>query len=551
MSQDLTPTSNFEDTPEKSGGRGGLSGKLRHPFAPFSNFQPTFPLSSYQQAIASKIHVSISCKVQQVQLSCGALFCAQHLGWRWLQIALLKQTNPSEGRSESLPSNWEQLAEQLLGEDTDQRKTPERISTRGESTPRGKANTADNDDPDKTLQGPAETEVLGTVTKPMSPTLDNAPTPPHTSDTESVTSSTANVRRCIKAQLSLEETVERNRERRRKEQREKGGLERDSRRNISPVGHDPPAQPPSAPLIPVASQTAVTDSQAPANPAPAMDVEDDGEHETFRSAASRTPSPGSETPGYNPYAVRESESAVEEPEKTAVGETVQPSKKQRKRGKKGGKAKRALEQTNAGGEGDERGPGITPAQVFVRPDPTASITITRQGEGGDAHNTAARALFVIRPVFDVLALRPITDGARIEVADRSAIDSIRTAMGPQGWRATVEQIWPRFHFIAPGQLAGYGPANPGLDASTIVRTLALRNTALWGLPADSVRYAGHTWEAAQGEGQGSTGTVRQRLRIWVDVSPECEDYLAQRGFYMTTLAGVVRLRSAPRRSGRS
>jgi hypothetical protein len=157
---------------------------------------------------------------------------------------------------------------------------------------------------------------------------------------------------------------------------------------------------------------------------------------------------------------------VEKPERPEAGKTQQPRKKQRKRAKKGGKAKRALEQTDAGGAGDERGPGITPAQVFVRPDPTASITITRQGEGGDAHNTAARALFVIRPVFDVLALRPIDDGARIEVADRAAIDSIRTAMGPQGWVATVEQIWPRFYFLAPGQLAGYGPANPGLGPPT-------------------------------------------------------------------------------------
>ena len=64
MSQDLTPTSNFEDTPEKSGGRGGPSGKLHHPFAPFSNFQPTLPLSSHQPAIARKIYVSMSCKVQ-------------------------------------------------------------------------------------------------------------------------------------------------------------------------------------------------------------------------------------------------------------------------------------------------------------------------------------------------------------------------------------------------------------------------------------------------------------------------------------------------------
>jgi hypothetical protein len=391
---------------------------------------------------------------------------------------------------------------------------------------------------------------MGTDTKLMSPTPDNASTT-HTSDTESVTSSTANVRRCMKAQLSLQETMERSRARRRKEQREKGGQERDSRRNISPAGPDPPTQPPSAPLTQVPSQTAVTDDPAPANPAPAMDVDDDGELVAFFSAASGTASPDSVTPGYNPYAERESESGVEKPEKPEAGKTQQPRKKQRKRGKKGGKAKRALEQTNAGGAGDERRPVINPAQVFVRPDPTASITITRQGEGGNAHDTAARALFVIRPVFDVLALRPITDGARIEVADRAAIDSIRTTMGPQGWVATVEQIWPRFHFLAPGQLAGYGPANPGLDASTIARTLALRNTALWGLPADSVRYAGHTWEAAQGEGQGSTGTVRQRLRIWVDVSPECEDYLAQRGFYMTTLAGVVRLRSAPRRSGRS
>ena len=77
MSQDLTPTSNFEDTPVKSGGRSGPSGKLRHPFAPFSNFQPILPLSSHQPAIASKIYALTSCKVQPVLWSCGARSCAQ------------------------------------------------------------------------------------------------------------------------------------------------------------------------------------------------------------------------------------------------------------------------------------------------------------------------------------------------------------------------------------------------------------------------------------------------------------------------------------------
>ena len=225
-------------------------------------------------------------------------------------------------------------------------------------------------------------------------------------------------------------------------------------------------------------------------------------------------------------------------EKSESDDTLQaPSpiqKKHRKRGRKGGKGKHASGQrdTDKAGEGDSgQRSGVTPAEVFVRPDPTASITITRQGEGGNAHNTAARLLFVVCPVFDVLALRPVTDGARIEVADQTAIDSIRAALGTQGWEVTLEEIWARYHFLAPGQLAGFTPDQAGLDPSTIVRTLALRNTALWGLPPDSVRYAGHNWESAQ-EGQGSTGSTRQRLRIWVDISPECDlntYYVLQKG----------------------
>ena len=240
------------------------------------------------------------------------------------------------------------------------------------------------------------------------------------------------------------------------------------------------------------------------------------------------------------------------------GKTQQQKKRVRGKGNKGKKQPETADDPNAHNSegGGEQRSGLTADQVFERPDPTATITVTRQGSDGDAHNVAARSLFVITPVFDVLSLRPVPDGARIEVADRTAIDSVRRAMGSQGWTVTLEDIWSRFHFLAPRQLAGLGPDSPhgqGLDPTTIVRTLALRNSALWGLPPDSVRYAGSNWEAVPEDGQGSSGVTRRRLRIWVDVSPECEAYLAQHGYFLTTLAGAVRLRRAPRRprSGRT
>ena len=83
-----------------------------------------------------------------------------------------------------------------------------------------------------------------------------------------------------------------------------------------------------------------------------------------------------------------------------------------------------------------------------------------------------------------------------------------------------QQIWARYEFTVPAQLAGTNPNHSGLDAITLVRGLTLRNRHN-GLPADSLRYVSHHWDLLNARGNSGgplSGELQHRLCIWVELT---------------------------------
>ena len=150
---------------------------------------------------------------------------------------------------------------------------------------------------------------------------------------------------------------------------------------------------------------------------------------------------------------------------------------------------------------------------------------------------------------EVAALTPVEDGAVLEVENESSFEAIRTVLEPAGWTVTSQPIWPRFEFYAPASLSGPEASAPRLTPQQIVEGLMRRNRG-HGLPAGSIRLVSSSWEAAR-EGHASDGPS-QRLRIYVDVSPEGVEHLRAHSMYLCTLLAVVRLRPnrRSRRDGR-
>ena len=204
--------------------------------------------------------------------------------------------------------------------------------------------------------------------------------------------------------------------------------------------------------------------------------------------------------------------------------------------------------TNNNNEGSSDPPLPTPAEVYGSHESKLTLTVHRKGAGSGAMDSVARQLFMVPDHIRVTALLPRPDGAIVEVADSSSADRVRTALTNQGWTVDISQIWARYEFTVPAQLAGTNPNHSGLDAITLVRGLTLRNRHN-GLPADSLRYVSHHWDllnAGGNSGGPSSGESRYRLRIWVDVSPEGEEFLRNHGYLLETLVAALRLRRASR-----
>ena len=236
--------------------------------------------------------------------------------------------------------------------------------------------------------------------------------------------------------------------------------------------------------------------------------------------------------------------------KTEGGAEVGDGGKKRKKKQKQKKRTRPAVVYHAEEEQETTGPLPSPAEVFKKAEPRFSLIVTKEGEGSGAVDSVAQGLLLIDGDIDLSAIHPRPDGAVIETADDSSADAVQARMCLLGWTVTVNPIWARYEMTVPSQLAGTSPSSTGLDPTTLVRGLMLRN-ARHGLPSGALRYVSHTWErvnAIKGGicAEGSAGAERWRLRIWVDVSPEGEVFLREHGFLLETLVAAIRLWRAPR-----
>ena len=182
-----------------------------------------------------------------------------------------------------------------------------------------------------------------------------------------------------------------------------------------------------------------------------------------------------------------------------------------------------------------------------------TLTVVKNGEGSDASDRIARLLFLIPQTLNITSLVPIPGGSRIEVSDHASAETVTSSLKKAGWEVASTEVWNRYAFYVPNQLSGKTPNDFGLDPLTLVRGLMLRN-AVHGLPSGSLRHVSDTWEKVavqQPDGGGPTGKVRQRQRIWVEVSPQGETFLEGHSFLLETLVAAIRVRPAPRHSARS
>ena len=454
-----TPTKDFENTPTKS----ELEGKHN----PICHFRS-------QSTLARAFFLRVTYEKQTLSVDCSP----------YLQICLITTTQHLDIVSDSTLS-------QSSSEDTEME--AESVDTEEEPTLLDTPNGAENLPPHQLEEGQS---LQPDPTANSRDTVSQGGSPSSVSSRASKLSEASAVRRSLtKLLYSSEDRRQERREDRNREAKAKGQSARDLKREL--------------PSIPDGSDADVT--LGPSGLSPPRDKAADDHQPPQPDLLASELAPTLHSTPKPPTAVP-SEPLLEETSEKRAGSPVgkgtrQPQPANRKgrrnrgRGGKGsgpsGKSSKTAEQ----GEGDAGAPASNPADVFATGDAVATITITRTGEGGDAHNTVARALFQLPEFFNVLTLRQTLDGAIIDVDDDGAETIVRRHLVPQGWSVTVTPIWPRYQFVVPGQLSGPTPGS-GLDPATIVRGLVHRNAALFGFPADSVNYANHTWETVEEEGGG-------------------------------------------------
>ncbi len=170
-----------------------------------------------------------------------------------------------------------------------------------------------------------------------------------------------------------------------------------------------------------------------------------------------------------------------------------------------------------------------PSQVYPE-DSRITLRITREGDGaGTAEGLITRELFLLEGEYSLFNMRPIQGGVTANTSTPESERVITDYLRERGWEVVATPLWARYHFAAPTLLRT-------LPTEDIVRGLILRNRP--GLLPGSLRYVSSRTDG------GAGGSEPQRLRIWVDVSPEAETYLRDHDFLLRTVAAAVRLRPA-------
>ena len=177
----------------------------------------------------------------------------------------------------------------------------------------------------------------------------------------------------------------------------------------------------------------------------------------------------------------------------------------------------------------------TPAQVFGGVDPRFTVTVTREGAGESARGEIVSLLLFADEPYTIGPFRTHPDGVSFDVGADDSLRVVRETLEPEGWTVTTEPIWARYSLIVPQDYH-----NMPLDR--FVRGLIRRNGRAThgpeGIPDNSIRAVGVAEEGGEG------GNLPRRVRAWVDVSPEGEEYLAAHDHLLRTVTSGVRLRPA-------
>lgn len=177
----------------------------------------------------------------------------------------------------------------------------------------------------------------------------------------------------------------------------------------------------------------------------------------------------------------------------------------------------------------------TPGEVYGEVNPRFTLSVSRPGAGTLARQAIINDLLFVPGNYTIGPLRSQPDGVAFEAGEDGSAVTVREALESAGWTVVQTPIWNRFSFVVP---ADYHH----LSLDMIVRYFLFRNGTIErgaeGIPDNAIRGANMADEGEEG------GALPRRVRAWIDVSPEGEEYLNNNDMLLRTLTSAVRLRPA-------
>ena len=166
--------------------------------------------------------------------------------------------------------------------------------------------------------------------------------------------------------------------------------------------------------------------------------------------------------------------------------------------------------------------------------PRFTVTVSRPGAGENATGQILRALLYAPEDYSVGRITQVTDGVTFGVEEDNSLRVVREVLEAEGWGVTITPVWNRYWLYVPNQYQTL-PLDELIVGFNIRN--GRRNRGSEGLPDNSLRAAGVMEE-------GGESGQQQRVRAWVDISPEGEEYLRANDFLLRIVCSAVRLRPA-------
>ena len=178
----------------------------------------------------------------------------------------------------------------------------------------------------------------------------------------------------------------------------------------------------------------------------------------------------------------------------------------------------------------------TPAEVYGTVNPRVTVHVTGAGDEEGIRRRTIRALLFAPENYSVGQLFTNAGGVSFGVEDDNSVRVVTETLEGAGLTVNIQPIWNRYTFHVPQHY-------DFLTLEEITEALSQRNGRTVrgpeGLPDNSLRGISVLEEGGEG---GSN--LPRRVRVWVDVSPEAEQYLAANDYLLRIVDSAVRLRPA-------